>query len=74
MQVKDNGKIIGAFLGTVIEYYDYSLYAFSAGIIASKFFEGSNNIDNLIKVFGIYALAYLSKPIGSLIFGYLGDY
>jgi MHS family proline/betaine transporter-like MFS transporter len=74
MQVKDNGKIIGALLGTVIEYYDYSLYAFSAGIIASKFFEGSNNIDNLIKVFGIYAFAYLSKPIGSLIFGYLGDY
>jgi MHS family proline/betaine transporter-like MFS transporter len=74
MQSKNNHKIIGAFLGTIIEYYDYSLYAFSASIIAAKFFGESNNIDSLIKVFGIYAFAYLSKPIGSLIFGYLGDY
>ncbi len=30
--------IASAFLGTIVEYYDYSLYAFSANIIATKFF------------------------------------
>jgi len=73
MKFKKNSKIIGAFLGTIVEYYDYSLYAFSASIIASKFFAENDNLDNLIKVFGVYAIAYMSKPIGSLIFGHLGD-
>ena len=35
---KNRKKVAGAFLGTIVEYYDYSLYAFSAGILAEKFF------------------------------------
>ncbi len=66
-------KIVGAFLGTIIEYYDYSLYGFSAAIIADKFFAKSTHLTNLINVFAIYAVAYLSKPIGSLVFGKIGD-
>lgn len=72
MSSKKN-KIIGAFLGTIVEYYDYSLYGFSAGIIASKFFPNSDHLTNLTNVFAVYAIAYLSKPLGSLIFGRIGD-
>lgn len=67
-------QLIGALLGTIIEYYDYSLYGFSAGIIASKFLTQSDYITNLTNAFAIYAIAYLAKPIGALIFGYIGDY
>jgi MFS family permease len=74
MEKKSKNKIIGAFLGTIIEYYDYSLYGFSAGIVAAKFFPKTDYITGLINVFAIYAIAYLSKPIGSLIFGYIGDH
>ena len=74
MKQKSRSKIIGAFLGTIVEYYDYSLYGFSASIIASKFFPHSDRITGLINVFAVYAIAYLSKPIGSLIFGYIGDH
>ncbi|MCC8416492.1 MAG: MFS transporter [Rickettsia endosymbiont of Gnoriste bilineata] len=70
---KSKNKIIGAFLGTIIEYYDCSLYGFSAGIIAVKFFPNADYITSLINAFAVYAMAYLSKPIGSLIFGYIGD-
>ncbi len=73
MKFSRKSKVLGAFLGTIVEYYDYSLYAFSAGTIALKFFPASDPITNLANVFGIYALAYLSKPLGSLIFGWLGD-
>lgn len=72
-RVSPKNKIMGAFLGTIIEYYDYSLYGFSAGIIASKFFPKTDYITGLINVYAVYALAYLSKPIGSLIFGRIGD-
>lgn len=70
---KDKNKIVGAFLGTIVEYYDYSLYGFSAGILASKFFPSGEKITSLMYVFGIYAVAYLMKPLGALFFSRLGD-
>jgi len=73
MKDKSKNKIIGAFLGTIVEYYDYSLYGFSAGIIAAKFFPNSDHLTSLMNVFAVYSVAYLSKPIGSLIFGRIGD-
>src|SRR4051812_18536766 len=73
MRARSKKKIIGAFLGTIVEYYDYSLYGFSAGVIATKFFPHTDYLSSLINVFAVYAVAYLSKPIGSLIFGLVGD-
>jgi MFS family permease len=70
---KRKSKITGAFLGTVVEYYDYSLYGFSAGILATKFFPGVDKISSLMYVFAIYALSYLAKPFGSLFFSNIGD-
>lgn len=66
-------KVTGAFLGTIVEYYDYSLYGFSAGIIAEKFFPGVDKVSSLMYVFAIYALSYLAKPIGSIFFSKIGD-
>ena len=70
---KRKKKITGAFLGTIVEYYDYSLYGFSAGILADKFFPGVDKISSLMYVFAIYALSYLAKPVGSLFFSHIGD-
>ena len=52
MKAVKKDKIIGAFLGTIVEYYDYSLYGFSAAIIAEKFFPVSDHLTNLTNVFG----------------------
>jgi MFS family permease len=71
---KEKKKIIGAFLGTIVEYYDYNLYGFSAAIIALKFFPELEKIQSLMYVFGIYAISYISKPLGSLIFSFIGDF
>lgn len=70
---KNKKKITGAFLGTIVEYYDYSLYAFSAGIIAEKFFPGFEKLESLKYVFAIYALSYFAKPLGSIFFSRIGD-
>ncbi|XVN40336.1 MAG: MFS transporter [Rickettsia endosymbiont of Argas persicus] len=73
-QTKSTNKVLGAFLGTIIEYYDYSLYGFSAAIIAEKFFSSNtDHLTKLINVFAVYAVAYLSKPIGAYFFGRIGD-
>ncbi|GAB4166077.1 MAG: hypothetical protein Tsb006_5540 [Rickettsiaceae bacterium] len=70
---RNNKKVTGAFLGTIVEYYDYSLYGFSAGILAEKFFPGIDKVSSLMYVFAIYALSYLAKPVGSVFFSKIGD-
>lgn len=73
-QKKSANKVLGAFLGTIIEYYDYSLYGFSAAIIAEKFFSpATDQLTKLVNVFAVYAVSYLSKPLGAYIFGRIGD-
>ncbi len=71
---KEKRKVLAAFLGTIVEYYDYNLYVFSAGILALKFFPELEKIQSLMYVFGIYAISYISKPLGSLIFSFIGDF
>ncbi len=66
-------KIVAALLGTVVEYYDYSLYGFSAGIIATKFFPPRDQLTSLLMAFAVYYVSYLSKPLGALFFGWFGD-
>lgn len=67
-------SIIGAFLGTIVEYYDYALYGFASETIAQKFFAPVTDLtDSLVKVYGAYALGYLAKPVGALLFGSIGD-
>ncbi len=71
--IPNNKKAVGAFLGTIVEYYDYSLYGFSAAILADKFFPGIDKTKSLMYIFGIYALSYIAKPIGSIFFSRIGD-
>jgi MFS family permease len=73
MRIRNNKKVTGALLGTIVEYYDYSLYVFSAPILAAKFFPGTDHIASLMYVFAIYSLSYVAKPLGSIFFSRLGD-
>jgi MHS family proline/betaine transporter-like MFS transporter len=60
-------------LGTVLEYFEYAIYGFLAPILALHFFPSDDPTTSLLKTFGVFALGSLSKPLGALIFGQLGD-
>lgn len=60
-------------LGTVLEYFEYAIYGFLAPILAAHFFSNDDSTTSLIKTFGVFAVGSLSKPLGALLFGYLGD-
>lgn len=62
-----------AILGTIVEYYDYALYGFFAEIIAQQFFPTEDSTIGLLKAYGIFIAGSCSKPLGSILFGYLGD-
>lgn len=62
-----------SFFGTFVEYYDYTLYGFCAALLSQYFFTDSNSTIALLKTYGLFAIAAMGKPVGSIIFGWLGD-
>ena len=63
---------IGA-LGTIIEWYDFSLYVFLAPIYARVFFPGEAGLDGVVVTLALFAVAYLARPVGAVVFGHFGD-
>ncbi|MDM7488369.1 MFS transporter [Rhodococcus sp. CSLK01-03] len=63
-----------AFVGTLLEYYDFSLYASAASVVfASVFFSGSSPLLATLQAVGTFAVGFLVRPVGGVILGSLGD-
>ena len=63
--------IISGMIGNALEWYDYSLYAQFTYIIGSKFFPETEFIE--ILTFAVFAAGFVVRPIGGIVFGYIGD-
>ena len=59
--------------GSVIEYYDFSLYANLAIYIASAFLSHSDPSTALLDTLAVFGSGFLMRPVGALFFGWLGD-
>ncbi|MCG8372528.1 MAG: MFS transporter, partial [Balneolales bacterium] len=67
-------KVVAAGLfGNILEWYDFAIYGFFAATIADQFFPSDNQTTSLIAAFGAFAAGFLMRPIGSIIFGRIGD-
>jgi len=61
-------------IGTVVEWYDFILYATAAALIFNKlFFPQFDPVAGTIASFAAYAVGFLVRPIGGILFGWLGD-
>lgn len=65
--------IIAAAIGTVSEWYDFTLYAASAGILAKKFFSGLDPSLSFIFALLTFGVGFVVRPLGAIVFGRLGD-
>lgn len=65
--------LVASSLGTIIEWYEFFLYAYLSQIIATQFFAGVD--ETLAYIFALltFAVGFLIRPIGGLVFGRLGD-
>lgn len=67
-------KIVSsAAVGNVLEYYDFTLFVYLAPHIGPLFFPKGDKITAIIAALGIYALGYFMRPLGGILFGYIGD-
>ena len=64
---------MAGFIGNVVEWYDFALYGYLAGVIAPVFFPASNPAAGLIATYGIFAAGFLMRPLGAAVFGWFGD-
>jgi len=66
--------ILSAIIGTAVEWYDYYLYATAAAAIFNKlFFPHYAPLIGTLLSFGSFAIGFLVRPLGSVLFGRLGD-
>ncbi|WP_416047575.1 MFS transporter [Cupriavidus basilensis] len=65
---------LASFVGTTIEWYDFYSYATAAALVFGPlFFPGENRLLSLLASFGSFAIGFLARPIGGVLFGRIGD-
>lgn len=73
-QKKGLNKVIAASsAGTLIEWYDFYIFGSLAAIFGKQFFPSYNETTELLKAFATFAVGFVVRPFGAVIFGRLGD-
>ncbi|WP_309068340.1 MFS transporter [Microbacterium sp.] len=66
--------IAGGSIGTLMEYFDYYLYGLaSATVFPAVFFSDNDPFVAQLSSFATFAVGFLLRPIGGLVFGHIGD-
>lgn len=71
---KEIKLVIGASsAGTIFEWYDFFIYGTLAYILKDAFYDVDNDTLGLLLVWSTFAVGFAFRPIGAILFGYLGD-
>ena len=69
-------KVVAAsMVGTVVEWYEFFLYATAASLVFGKVFfpNAGSELDGIIAAFVTYAVGFIARPLGGIVFGQIGD-
>ncbi|TIC78406.1 MFS transporter [Crenobacter intestini] len=64
---------VASFIGNFVEWFDYAAYGYLAAIIAVVFFPEADKTTGLMAAFAVFAISFIVRPIGGIIWGHLGD-
>jgi metabolite-proton symporter len=66
--------VMASLIGTTIEWYDFFLYGSAAALIFNKlFFPSFDPVVGTFLAFGTYAVGFVARPLGGIVFGHFGD-
>jgi MFS family permease len=69
------GRLIAAgVVGNILEWYDFSIYGYFAVTIGRHFFPAQTLTTSMIEAFGAFGAGFLTRPLGALLFGWIGDH
>ncbi|WP_404482482.1 MFS transporter [Novosphingobium sp. BL-52-GroH] len=66
----DRRSLTLAALSTVVEWYDFTLYLYLATVLSRVFYQGEAAV---LTTLAGFAVAYLMRPVGAMVFGHFGD-
>lgn len=69
----DRRTLMAGAIGNALEWYDFALYGYFAPVFAAMFFPSDHPSVSLLFTFGVFAVGFLARPLGALLFGYVGD-
>ena len=65
---------LAATVGTTIEWYDFQVYGLAAALIFNaQFFPNFDPVAGTLLAFATFAVGFVARPIGAVIFGHMGD-
>lgn len=66
--------VLASLIGTAVEWYDFFLYGSAAALVfGGVFFPESDPVNATLLAFGTYALGFVARPLGGVVFGHFGD-
>ncbi|KPM25580.1 major facilitator transporter [Citromicrobium sp. RCC1885] len=65
--------IAASSAGTIFEWYDFFIYGTLAGLIGAAFFPSGNETLQILLVWAGFAVGFGFRPLGAILFGFLGD-
>ncbi|GAA4483754.1 MFS transporter [Microbacterium panaciterrae] len=66
--------ISGSVIGTALEWYDFFLYGTAAALVFNHlFFPTLDPLTGTLLAFGSFAVGFIARPIGAIVFGHYGD-
>jgi MHS family shikimate/dehydroshikimate transporter-like MFS transporter len=69
-----NSIVFASCFGTIIEWYDFLIYATAATLVFNKaFFPTFDPLASTLAALGTYAVGFLARPLGGALFGHFGD-
>jgi MHS family proline/betaine transporter-like MFS transporter len=70
---KQTRAVVAGSFGNLMEMYDNLIYAYSAVWLAKLFFPTAEGITGILATFAVFAIGFFARPVGTLVFGHLGD-
>jgi len=66
--------VAASVIGATIEWYDFFLYGAVAGLVFNKlYFPANDPFISTLLAYTTFAIGFVARPLGGLIFGHLGD-
>lgn len=67
--------VAASMAGTVVEWYEFFLYGTAATLVFNKVFfaQTGSELDAILAAFVTYAVGFLARPLGGIVFGHFGD-